>query len=86
MRTTNGKDARKPLKVWTFQDDFICGVFDPPRPRAALWSMPRGQGNLPRPPALALRLFADGEGARVIHAAAERDDRGVLHQRVRQKA
>src|SRR5215207_9296735 len=60
VRPTKGKGARRPLKVRDWQAGLLGGLFADPRPRAALWSMPRGQGNQPWPAGLGLYgLFAD---------------------------
>src|SRR5215207_6447742 len=68
VRPTKGKGARRPLKVRDWQAGLLGGLFADPRPRAALWSMPRGQGNQPWPAGLGLYgLFADRvEGARSV--------------------
>lgn len=73
VRTTKGKGARKPLKVRPFQRELIGGVFNAPRPRAALWSMPRGQGKSTLAAGLGLYgLFAYRvEGASVVVVASD---------------
>jgi len=83
---TKGAGARKPLRVRPWQRELIRGVFDKPRPRSALWSMPRGQGKSTLAAGLGLYgLFADGvEGASVVVVAAdERQARIVFGTAVR---
>jgi phage terminase large subunit-like protein len=73
VQTTKGKGARKPLRVRPWQRQLIGGVFNAPRPRAALWSMPRGQGKSTLAAGLGLYgLFADRvEGASVVVVASD---------------
>jgi phage terminase large subunit-like protein len=68
-----GTGARKPFKVRPFQRKLIGGVFNRPRPRAGLWSMPRGQGKSTLAAGLGLYgFFADGvEGASVVVVASD---------------
>jgi len=70
---TKGKGAREPFVVRPWQRELVCDVFDDPRPRAALWSFPRGQGKSSMAAALGLYgLFGDGvEGASVVVVAAD---------------
>jgi phage terminase large subunit-like protein len=68
-----GAGARERMQVRPWQRELICGVFDDPRPRLALWSLPRGQGKSSMSAAIGLYgLHADGEeGASVVCIAAD---------------
>jgi phage terminase large subunit-like protein len=59
------------LRPW--QQDIVCGLFDAPRPRQGLVSIPRGNGKSTLAAALGLYgLFADGvEGAQVLCVASD---------------
>jgi phage terminase large subunit-like protein len=72
--------------VRDWQADLIGGVFEDPRPRQALWALPRGNGKSTLAAALGLYgLYGDGvEGASVIVVAAdERQARIVFSTAVR---
>jgi phage terminase large subunit-like protein len=73
IRVPKGKGARKPFKVRPWQRELIGGVFNKPRPRSALWSLPRGNGKSAIAATLGLYgLFGDGvEGAHVVVVAAD---------------
>jgi len=76
IRVPKGKGARKPLRVRPWQRELICGVFDRPRPRAALWSMPRGNGKSALAPLGLYGLLGHGmEGASVVVVAAKERQR-----------
>jgi phage terminase large subunit-like protein len=78
--TPKGKGARKPFRVRPFQEKLIEGVFDDPRPRSALWSMPRGNGKSSLAAALGLYgLFYDGvEGASVVVVASDERQASII--------
>jgi phage terminase large subunit-like protein len=73
IRVPKGKGARKPFTARPWQRELIGGVFDAPRPRSALWSMPRGNGKSALAATLGLfGLLGDGvEGASVVVVAAD---------------
>jgi phage terminase large subunit-like protein len=75
-----GTGARKPMKVRPWQRDLIAGAFDDPRPRFAMWSMPRGQGKSALAAALGLyALHADGvDDASVVVVAADERQAGIV--------
>jgi phage terminase large subunit-like protein len=86
IRVPKGKGAGRPFKVRPWQRQLINGVFDAPRPRSALWSMPRGNGKSALAATLGLYgLLGDGvEGASVVVVAAdERQARIVFGAAVR---
>jgi phage terminase large subunit-like protein len=80
VRVPKGKGARKPFRVRPWQRDLIAGVFEQPRPRMALWSLPRGNGKSALAATLGLYgLFGDDvEGASVVVARDERQARIVF--------
>jgi phage terminase large subunit-like protein len=50
------------MKVEPWQRQLVEGVFSEPRPRAALWSLPRGNGKTTLAAVLGLYgLYVDGE-------------------------
>ncbi len=71
------------LREW--QRELIRGAFGEPRPRLALWSLPRGQGKTTLAAALGLNaLFSGEEGARVyVVAVDERQARLTFDAAVR---
>jgi phage terminase large subunit-like protein len=71
------------LRDW--QRDLIRGAFAEPRPRLALWSLPRGQGKTTLAAALGLHdLFSPEEGSRVyVVAVDERQARLTFDAAVR---
>jgi hypothetical protein len=76
-----GTGARKHMVVRSWQRDRIGEVFDPdPRPRFALWSMPRGQGKSAMASAIGLyALHADGtDDASVVVVAADERQAGIV--------
>jgi phage terminase large subunit-like protein len=76
-----GTGARKHMVVRPWQRDRIGEVFDPgPRPRFALWSMPRGQGKSAMASAIGLyALHADGvDDASVVVVAADERQAGIV--------
>src|SRR5436190_1619869 len=84
--TPKGTGALKRFKVRDWQRELIESVFTEPRPRLALWSMPRGNGKSGLASALGLYgLHGDGvEGASVVVVASdERQARIVFGTAVR---
>jgi phage terminase large subunit-like protein len=73
LRTPKGTGARQPLRLRDWQRDLVAGLFDDPRPRQGLVSIPRGNGKSTLAAALGLYgLFADGvEGAQVLCVASD---------------
>ena len=73
LRTPKGTGARQPLRLRPWQVDIVRGLFDDPRPRQGLVSIPRGNGKSTLAAALGLYgLFADGvEGAQVLCVASD---------------
>jgi phage terminase large subunit-like protein len=80
LYTPKGVGARKRLRVRPWQANDIAAVFDDPRPRAALWSEPRGNGKSTIAAALGLYgLYADGvEGASVPVVARDERQAGIV--------
>jgi phage terminase large subunit-like protein len=81
VKVPKGTGARAPMKVRPWQAELIHGVFDGPRPRLALWSLPRGQGKSTLSAALALyALHGDGvEGASVCLIAKDERQARIVH-------
>jgi len=76
-----GTGARKRMKVRPYQRDRINDLYDrDPRPRMALWSMPRGQGKSGLASALGLyAIHADGvHDASVVVVAADERQAGIV--------
>lgn len=76
-----GTGSRKHMIVRPWQKERIGEVFDPdPRPRFALWSMPRGQGKSAMASAIGLyALHADGtDDASVVVVAADERQAGIV--------
>jgi len=73
LQAPKGVGARERLRVRDWQRALVGGVFDEPRPRQALWAMPRGNGKSTLAAALGLYgLYGDGvEGASEIVVAAD---------------
>ena len=80
-----GTGALKPVRLREWQREIIRGLFDDPRPRQGLLSMPRGQGKSALASFLAAyALFADGvEGARVLCVASDERQAGLVFGAVR---
>ncbi len=79
LRVPKGVGAREPVRLRPWQIELVRALFDEPRPRQALVSMPRGNGKTALAAFLALYgLFADGvEGAQVLCVAS--DERQARH-------
>jgi phage terminase large subunit-like protein len=75
-----GKGARKRLRLRPWQLDIVAGLFDEPRPRRGLVSIPRGNGKSTLAAALGLYgLLADGvEGAQVLCVASDARQAGIV--------
>jgi phage terminase large subunit-like protein len=75
-----GKGALKPVKLRPWQRELVAGLFDDPRPRTGLLSIPRGNGKTALAAMLALyALYADGEeGAQVLCVASDERQAGIL--------
>jgi phage terminase large subunit-like protein len=73
LRVPKGTGAREPLRLRDWQQDILLDLFDDPRPRQGLLSIPRGNGKTTLAAALGLYgLFADGvEGAQVLCVASD---------------
>ncbi|MCW2608725.1 MAG: Phage terminase, large subunit [Frankiales bacterium] len=85
LKVPKGKGALKPVKLRDWQKDIIAGLFDEPRPRQGLLSLPRGNGKTALAAFLAAyALFADGEeGARVLCVASDERQAGLVFAAVR---
>lgn len=75
-----GKGALKPVRLRPWQRELVAGLFDDPRPRTGLLSIPRGNGKTALAAMLALyALYADGEeGAQVLAVASDERQAGIL--------
>jgi phage terminase large subunit-like protein len=75
-----GEGARRHMKVRPWQRELIGGMFDSPRPRLGLWSLPRGNGKSSL--AAALGLYGlhgdDVEAANVMVVAADERQAGIV--------
>jgi phage terminase large subunit-like protein len=71
--TPKGVGAKKRMVLRPWQQELIRSVYDDPRPRQALWSLPRANGKSTLAACLALYgLFADREeGASVLVVASD---------------
>jgi phage terminase large subunit-like protein len=72
-RVTRGTGAKEPMRLRPFQQQLVHGLFDDPRPRQGLLSIPRGNGKTSLAAALGLYgIFGDGvEGAEVLVVASD---------------
>jgi phage terminase large subunit-like protein len=68
-----GEGARRRMRLRPWQQEITCGLFDEPRPRQALVSIPAGNGKSSLAAALGLfGLLADGvEGAQILVVASD---------------
>ncbi len=78
--TPKGTGAKSRMRVRRWQGELIGGVFDEPRPRLAMWSLPRGNGKSTLAAALGLYgLHGDGvEGASVMVVASDERQAGIV--------
>ncbi len=68
LKVPKGTGALQPVRLRPWQRELIAGMYDEPRPRQGLVSLPRGNGKSGLAAMLAAyALFADGtEGAQVL--------------------
>ena len=80
VRVPKGKNARQLMKLRPWQKEIIRALFDRPRPRTALVSLPRGNGKTTLAAAIALYgLLGDGvEGAQVLCVASDERQAGIV--------
>jgi phage terminase large subunit-like protein len=80
IRVPKGEGARKRLRLRDWQREIVHGLFDEPRPRQGLVSIPRGNGKTTLAAALGLYgLLGDGvEGAQVVCVASDERQAGIL--------
>ena len=85
LRVPKGTGALKPVRLRDWQRQLIAGMYDEPRPRQALVSIPRGNGKSALAAFLAAyALFADEvEGAQVLCVASDERQAGLVFQAVR---
>jgi len=85
VRVPSGKGVKRPLLLRPWQKQLIHGLFDEPRPRQGLLSLPRGNGKTTLAAALALYgLFADGEESpQVLAVASDERQAGILFRTCR---
>jgi phage terminase large subunit-like protein len=79
IRVPKGQGARQRFKLRPWQRELVHGLFDAPRPRQGLVSIPRGNGKTTLAAALGLYgLLGDGvEGAQVICVASDERQAGI---------
>lgn len=82
---TKGVGARRPVWLRPFQREVVHGLFDEPRPRSALLSLPRGNGKSSMAAYLcAYGLYGDGvEGAEVLCVASDERQANIVMGMVR---
>lgn len=80
LSVPRGTGALKPFVLRPWQVDIVRGLYDRPRPRQALLSMPRGNGKSSLAAALALySLFGNREqGAQVLVVASDQRQAGIV--------
>ncbi len=85
LTVPKGTGALKPVLLRPWQRDLISGMFDDPRPRQGLLSVPRGNGKTALAAFLAAyALFADEvEGAQVLCVASDERQAGLVFHAVR---
>lgn len=85
LRVPKGTGALEPVRLRDWQRELIAGMYDEPRPRQALVSIPRGNGKSALAAFLAAyALFADGvEGAQVLCVASDERQAGLVFGAVR---
>ncbi len=81
----HGRGAKRPLALRPWQQRIIHGLFDEPRPRQGLLSLPRGNGKTTLAAAIALyALFGDGEdSAQVLCVASDERQAAILFRTAR---
>lgn len=85
LRVPKGKGALELVRLRPWQRELIGRMFDDPRPRQGLLSIPRGNGKTALAAFLAAySLFADGvEGAQVLCVASDERQAGLVFHAVR---
>ncbi len=85
LRVPKGSGALQPVRLRAWQKQLIAGMYDDPRPRQALVSIPRGNGKSALAAFLAAyALFADGvEGAQVLCVASDERQASLIFNAVR---
>lgn len=85
LRVTKGTGALELVRLRAWQKQLISQMFDTPRPRQGLVSIPRGNGKSSLAAMLAAYcLFADDvEGAQVLCVASDERQAGIVFQSVR---
>lgn len=85
LTVAKGTGALKPVRLRPWQRHLVAGMFDDPRPRQGLLSIPRGNGKTALASYLAAySLFADGvEGAQVLCVASDERQAGLVFNAVR---
>ncbi len=85
LRVPKGAGALEPVRLRGWQRDLIAGLYDEPRPRQGLLSIPRGNGKTALASFLAAyALFADEvEGAQVLCVASDERQAGLVFHAVR---
>ena len=85
LTVPKGTGALKPVRLRQWQRDLIAGMFDDPRARQGLVSVPRGNGKSALAAFLAAyALFADDvEGAQVLCVASDERQAGIVFNAVR---
>jgi phage terminase large subunit-like protein len=81
LAVPRGTGALQPFRLRSWQVDIVRGLYDSPRPRQALLSMPRANGKSSLAAALALySLFGDREqGAQVLVVASDQRQAGIVY-------
>jgi len=84
-RVPNGQGALRQFKVRDWQREMISPIFDEPRPRQSLISIPAGNGKSTLAAAIGLYgLMADGvEGAQVLVIAGDQRQAGIVWNQAR---
>jgi phage terminase large subunit-like protein len=85
LRVPKGEGARKSFELRPWQEDIVYELFDDPRPRTALLSIPRGNGKSTLAAAVGLYgLFADEvEGAQVLCVASDERQAKIIYNAAR---
>jgi phage terminase large subunit-like protein len=85
VRTPKGTGARRRMRLRPWQRAIVRGLFDEPRPRQGLVSIPAGNGKSTLAAALGLfGLLGDGvEGAQVLVVASDERQAGIIFRTAR---